>query len=146
MRLVAGDTHHLIAHLDAEVARLEDPVTIIFNVGEVTRREREGDRLRLARLEFHLGELTEAADIGRRGGHEVAREEQDSLLAYARAGVLDIDREGEVVAVAEVLSRGTEIGVGEGGVAQAVAEGPLDVGDSIVVVGTSHRGSLLTGL
>ena len=143
---VAGEHEGLVACLQTEFAGLEHPLAVGADKGEVGGGEAEGDGLGLAGLQLNLVEGTQTAVVGGAGSDEVGGEEQHGLLACHTAGIGDIDLDGKHVRGAERGFIDGELVVAEGGVAEAVAEGPLLADDGFVVIGSLHDVGLLAGL
>ena len=136
-----SDAEDLIAYLDAEVSFFEAPLAIGSYKGEVAALKFQGDGLGFAGLEFNFLKLAEAAVVRGEAGYEVAAEQQNAFLTHPIAGVLDIDGEQEFVIGLELVLVDLKVAIFEGGIAEAIAEFPLERYAGIVVVGAFHRSS-----
>ena len=134
------------AGLKAEVALLKSPAAVESHECQAVGREAERDGLCLAWLKFDLGKLAQTTAFRNYGGHEVAAEKEHRLLAGHLAGVRDINRNGQNVAVAEFRAVNSHVAVGKSRVAQAISESPLNRNHSVVVIGALHLVNLLADL
>ena len=136
-----SDAEDLIAYLDAEVTFFDAPLAIGSYKGEVAAMKLQGAGLGFAGLKLDLLELAEAAVVRGEAGYEVAAEQQNAFLTHTVAGVLDIDGEQEFVIGLELVLVDLKVAIFEGGIAEAIAEFPLERYAGIVVVGAFHRSS-----
>ena len=114
------------------------PLSIGSDKCKVAGRQAEGYGLLLAWLEFYLLEGSQATAFGNDACHHITAKEQNTLLADAIACILDINADGEYIAVVEFRFVYAQIAIVKSGIAKSVAEGPLYIHLGIVVVNTFH--------
>jgi len=123
--LGAGGGNSLIAYLQDEVTLFEGPLATSTNKGEFLGWKLEGNSLGLSWLQRDLRKVAQTLIVWYDTGNEIARIKQYSLLTGFAACILHIHADGKNVISSKLRLVNLQVRVFEGGVAEAIAEGPL---------------------
>src|ERR1043166_2251516 len=110
------------ADQDFEVARLKRRLVVRADKREVFAAQTEVERAALARLKVDLAEAAHATPRRRERGDEIARGEEDGLPSGGAPRVLQRHADGHLAFSLHRRRAETKVAVGEGGVAEALAE------------------------
>ena len=134
------------ADLQREGSLFQSPAAIGSNESQVFGGQGESDSLCLARFQGNLVEGTQPLVVGSQRCNEVTRIQQYGFLAGPTARILHIDADGQHIVGREAGLIHPQVTIYIRGVAQTIAEGPLQDDLGIVVVGTCHRSNLFAHL
>ena len=144
LRAGGGDSQG--SDLQEEVTLFEGPAAVGTYEGEGLGGELEGDGLGLTWLEGDLREVTQALVVWYDAGHEVRGIQQHGFLSSTRTCILYIDSDSKDIVGSERSLVHLQVRILIGGIADAIAEGPLQRYLGIVVIGAFHRTHLLRDL
>lgn len=134
MGTVASNGSRLIAYRQTEGTLLEHPLAVGVDKGKVACRQAKLYGLRLLRQQTDFIESPQAAALGGNTGHEVGTVKQHALFSGHRARIRNVYRHKQAVGWSEAAFIYTQLAVGIGGVALAIAKGPLHAYLRIVIV------------